>query len=201
MRKANRLKLLAWRGAIGVSLIGSVAVMGCGTRAPGDSPSAYSQSHGPGHHHSHGAEHARGSHAGHGHSHGSTGPHGGHLIELGRDHAYHAELVEETESRSVAVHLLDSRMRELPIEHSTIVLVLIADGISKSYELYGDTTVSSERWSTFRSLDTALFEALARGAALTAKLRVTIAGVPYVGQLAHEEHGQEHAAIPVNSRR
>ena len=77
-----------------------------------------------------------GEHAGHDHGeHGEAGPHGGHLIEIGRNHAYHAELVESHDTEQVSVYILDSHLEELAIDEAPLSLTITVDGEAKTFEL------------------------------------------------------------------
>ena len=118
------------------------------------------------------------------HNHGHEGPHGGHLIELGHGHAYHAELVENDATESVTVYILDTHMAELPIEQETILLNVTADGQSNAYQLTARDDNNAIGHSCFESADKQLFHTLEQHPKLTGKLRVTIQGVPYVGHIA-----------------
>jgi len=127
------------------------------------------------------------------HNHGDKGPHGGHLIELGHSHAYHAELIENDAAESVTVYILDTHMAELPIEQETILLNVTADGQSNTYQLTavdGNNTIGH---SIFESADKQLFHTLEQHPKLTGKLRVTIKGVPYVGHIARNIRVHGHS--------
>lgn len=152
-----------------------------------------------GHDHS---EHGQGAHAAtsaasHGdasaHNHGDEGPHGGHLIELGHGHTYHAELIENDATESVTVYILDTHMDELPIEQETILLNVIADGQSNAYQLTAVDGNNAIGHSRFESADKQLFHTLGRYPKLTGKLRVTIKGVPYIGHIARNIRADGHS--------
>lgn len=157
-----------------IGLLTGSALVGCGSNqiSEGDAPSAHD------HAHDHGAMG----------SHGDIGPHGGHLIELGRNHKYHAELVEDHDTHSVTVYLLDSHMHELAIGESSILLNLTFNGQTTSYELAAYVAGNETGSSKFIASDMALFHALESHGDVSGKLRVTIDGVPYVGLLTHHAH-------------
>ena len=146
--------------------------------------------------HNHGA-HAAMSAASHGgasaHNHGDEGPHGGHLIELGHGHAYHAELIENDATESVTVYILDTHMAELPIEQETILLNVTVDGRSNAYQLTARDHNDAIGHSRFESADKQLFHTLEQHPKLTGKLRVTIKGVPYVGLIARNIRVHGHS--------
>jgi len=135
---------------------------------------------------------AAGSGSPHGHSHtgdyGHRGPHDGHVIELGHDHKYHAELVENDDSERLTVYILDRDLNEISIDQKSIVLILSAGGETTSYKLDAVDHARSPAVSRFESTDKALFHTWEQYADLTGKLRVTIEGVSYVGRVAHHSH-------------
>ena len=127
-------------------------------------------------------------------------PHGGHIIELGRNHQYHAELVEDEKARTVTIYILDKEMKELPIDQPSIAVNLVVDGKAQSFTLAA-AGAQDGKASRFVSSGEALFEALHEHDA-SGKLRVTINGSPYSGEIAHDhdhegkghkhEHKHEH---------
>ncbi len=149
------------------------------------------------------AHHAEHDHSGHdhgahaakpaAHNHGDKGPHGGHLIELGHSHAYHAELIENDATESVTVYILDTHMAELPIEQETILLNVTADGQSNAYQLTAVDGSNTIGHSIFESADKQLFHTLEQHPKLTGKLRVTIKGVPYIGHIARNIRAHGHS--------
>ncbi len=129
----------------------------------------------------------------HSHEHGAEGPHGGHLIELGRNHKYHAELVEHDATQTVTIHILDTHMESLAIEQPSVSLSLTADGSSKTFELNAVAADAASGGSRFETADKELFQMLESHGEVTGKLRVTIEGAPYVGTLDHHEHDHDHS--------
>lgn len=117
------------------------------------------------------------------------GPHGGHVIELGRNHEYHAELVENEQTASVTVYISDKDFNEMPIDEPSIVMNLIVDGNPKTFALTA-AGANGGKASRFDSADRGLFEALHEHEA-SGKLRVTINGNPYVGVVEHHDHHGE----------
>ncbi len=130
----------------------------------------------------------------HDHDHGDEhqGPHGGHVIELGRNHQNHAELVDDEQASSVTIYILDKDLKELPIEQQSLTLNLMVDGVATTFELSA-TDVSDGKASQFDAADATVFEALHEHEA-SGKLRVTIDGSPYSGEVEHHDHhnGHEH---------
>ena len=125
-------------------------------------------------------------------AHSEEGPHGGHLIELGRNHEYHAELVESDAAQTVTIFILDGNMKELAIAEPTISLALTADDESKTFELRASAEAGSTGSSKFVAADAGLFQMLEEHGDATGKLRVSINGTPYVGALDHRDHEDGH---------
>ena len=134
-----------------------------------------------------------GDHSGHDHGeHGETGPHGGHLIELGRNHEYHAELVENHDAEQVSIYILDSHMKELAIDASPLSLTVTVEGEAKTFELAAANAVDGKA-SRFDASGNELFHAFEDHEEVEGKLRVTINGTPYVGAIDHHGHHEGHS--------
>jgi hypothetical protein len=118
------------------------------------------------------------------------GPHGGHLIELGREHEYHAELVEDEKAKMITVYMLDKKLKEMAIDQPLVVMNLMVDGHAKTLELAAANAIDGKA-SRFESSDPALFEALFKHEA-TGKFRATINGVPYSGDIKHDHDHDDH---------
>jgi hypothetical protein len=134
--------------------------------------------------------HAPDAHEGHDHAAADhTAPHGGHLIELGRNHEYHAELVDDHNTETLVVYMMDGDMKPLTINQASVSLVITSGEKTETFELRGSQPGGS---SEFRSNDEAmmgLFDAEeAKG-----KLRATIDGKPFTGTFNHQAHGHDHA--------
>ena len=121
-------------------LLGLVALTGCGSVEPGSTD----------------GNHASADAHDHSHEHGEEGPHGGHLIELGRNHEYHAELVDE--HGSVTIYILDAHMDEVAIDDSVITLNLRAGEQNASHELT-TATPGGQSHSRFVSSEASLLSA------------------------------------------
>lgn len=125
-----------------------------------------------------------------------AGPHKGQIIELGHTHEYHAELVENDETKLITIYILDGKMKELAIEPTTITMNLMVDGETKSFELTAEG-VNDGKASQFNAADESLFEALHVHEA-EGKLNVIIGGTPFSGKVEHhdhddqDDHGHEH---------
>lgn len=169
------MKFLAYSGSLMASLVLGLAV-GCSKPAAGPAtPPA-----GPGQPPAQGHEE---------HGHATEGPHGGHLIELGKEE-YHAEMVHDDAAGTVTIYVLDSSAKKpVAIEASEIVINLKHAGKPEQFKLaaspdQGDPAGKSSR---FMSNDKELGEDLdAEGA--DAQLMLEINGTQYRGAMHHEEH-------------
>lgn len=137
-----------------------------------------------------------GNHAGSGDHvacHGNEGPHGGRLVVLGYDHTYHAELIEDTATRTIVIFILDAQLDELPITPDTVTLNVTRRGGTAVFRLTAVGHDAGHGSSRFESADPELYQALAHEEIVVGKLRVTIGGVPYVGRLAQKSPSPDHA--------
>ena len=159
----------------------SVASTGCGSQQASGEQQPVALSEPPpatehDHDHSHGDEH--------------RGPHDGHVIELGRNHEYHAEIVEHDEHQLVIVYILGKDMKELSIDANVLTMSLMVDGALRTFELVA-ANANGGTASRFDAADVTLFEALHEHEA-SGKLRATINGAPYVANVEHHDH-DDHA--------
>ncbi len=133
--------------------------------------------------------------SGHGHSHegdveagAHAAPHGGHLVDLGRDHAFHAEMVDDHEAGRILVFILDGQLKPVTSTALQVTLVLTADGATRSFEL----SASEEgEPGTFESAESELLEMLDHES-VVGKFRVSIDDKPYLGSFTHHDHGGDH---------
>ena len=123
----------------------------------------------------------------HDHDHDHKPKHGGHLIEIGRNHEYHAELVDDHKTESITVYLMDSHMEPLKIKDSTISLVLTAGDETKKFDLLSSEPGGSDEFS---SNDSSLMEMIEKEE-VKGKLRINIKGKPYSGAFEHHAHGHD----------
>ncbi len=127
-----------------------------------------------------------------GHDHAELGPHGGHLIELGRNHEYHAELVDDHKAGSATIYLLDAKLAETTTSESKLSLVTTAGTEVQTFEIPGAAN-DFGAFSQFSSSDPALLAALEHEKEATVTIRITINGTPFVGKLEHHEEGHGHS--------
>jgi hypothetical protein len=131
----------------------------------------------------------------HAHEHPSEGPHQGHLIELGNNEEYHAELVDNHDTHTVTIYLLDGAAKKAVTSAETeLAINLIVDGKPAQFTLPAvpqDDDPAGES-SRYEIVDQALCEAL-DAEKTTGRMNVTIAGKPFTGQIEHHAHGDhEH---------
>jgi hypothetical protein len=128
------------------------------------------------------------------HAHHDEGPHGGHIIELGGP--YHAELTHDDETMIVAVYLLGEDVKKAATSKDhEITLSLTVDGKPQEYKLGGAAGAGDPagEFSRFESKDEKLIDALHEPKYSSGRLRVTIAGKQYSGDIEPHEHGDhEH---------
>ncbi len=118
--------------------------------------------------------------------HAEEGPHGGHLIELGRDHKFHAELVEDHETDSISVYILDGNMKEYPIAEPDVTLA-VSVGVGSGAYVLPAVEPKDGKTARFDVTDEKLHKQMeSEGAEI--KLRVTIDGTPYTGTLKSHKH-------------
>ncbi len=141
-----------------------------------------------------GHEHGTDEHEGHeGHDHAAADhapPHGGHLIELGRNHEYHAELVDDHKTESIIIYIMDGDMKPLSINQASVSLVLTAGDNTQTFELLSSQPGGS---SEFTSNDEAMM-GMIETEGVTGKLRVTINEKPFSGSFEHHAHGYDEKA-------
>lgn len=123
----------------------------------------------------------------HEHAHPDSGPHGGHLIELGNEE-YHAELVHDEDAGTVSIFLLDGTAKKpVAIEAAEVVVNLKHGGKGEQFKLAAQAQDRDPKGksSRFVSNDKELGEDLdAEGA--DARLVVEINGKSYTGEVSHE---------------
>lgn len=110
------------------------------------------------------------------------------MIELGHSHEYHAELVDDHEAESIAIHILDAHMKPISIAAESISLILTVGDDTQSFELVSQ---DSDGTRVFVSTESDLMKLLDQDGA-TGKLRVTIGDRPFSGTFSHQEHDHSH---------
>ncbi|MAT68756.1 MAG: hypothetical protein CMJ58_04460 [Planctomycetaceae bacterium] len=122
--------------------------------------------------------------------HPEHGPHGGELVELGKE-AFHIEMLHGT--GAVAMYVLDgSATKPVAIEADKLTVSLKHDGEVKSFELPADPQAEDESGKSSRFTSTEVemdqwMEAGAEGAVI-----LQINGKSFTGKITHDhDHGHE----------
>jgi hypothetical protein len=127
------------------------------------------------------------------HGHPSAGPHGGHLIELGKEE-YHAEIVHDDDAGTVTIYILDQDAKDaVAIDAEELRINLKHDGKGEQFTLTADPQKEDAKGkaSRFVSKDKELSEDLDHKGA-NARLVVEIAGKSFTGEIKHDHDGDEH---------
>ena len=178
----NHNSILRVAAACGMSAWLLMMIVGCNPKGPSSesSQSAETQPAQEGHGHAHDQGHD------HGHGHEDTGPHGGHIVEIG-DEQLHAEWTHDAEE--VVVYLLDSSAKaDAAISAATISITTKIGETETTYEL---PAVSQEdgQSSRFALSDPSMVEALkAVGPGVEATIVVNVNGEALVGKFEKHEH-------------
>ena len=127
-------------------------------------------------------------HEGHDHSaQDHTAPHGGHLIELGRNHEYHAELVDDDKAGTVTIYMMDADMKPMIVKQPSVSLALSSADNTQTFELLASQPDGA---AEFKGNDEKMMQLL-DDKAVTGKLRVMIGDKAFSGVLEHHDH--DHA--------
>ena len=172
------MKCFQLRPAMCLAILSLSVLTGCGTQT------ATSENSPEGHHENDGHDHAAS-----GHSH--IGPHNGHLIELGSNEEYHAELVHDEATHRVTVYVLDGAAKKnVPISQPELVINMVSGGTPQQFKLAAVTQANElpNMASCFQLADETLCDALdAPGS--KGRLGVDINGKRFVGEI--ERHDDE----------
>lgn len=129
-------------------------------------------------------------HAGHaGHDHPSEGPHGGELIDLGKDE-YHAELVHDDATHTITIYVLDGSAKvAVPIEATELALNLLVDGKPQQFKLPAKPVSGDPagKASCYALADQGLCTAL-ETPKTSGRLNLTIGEKSYVGKISANAH-------------
>ena len=124
------------------------------------------------------------------HAHPDHGPHGGDLVELGKEE-YHAEVVHDEASGKVTIYVLDSAAKNaVPIEADHVTINVKHDGKGEQFEVKASPQEGEGdgKSSRFVSEDKELAEDLEH----EARLVIDIAGKSFTGDIKHD-HDHKHA--------
>jgi hypothetical protein len=120
---------------------------------------------------------------------GGLGPHGGQLIDLGRNRKYRVELVVDAPSGEVRLFVLDQRLREAAVVDQKAIVNLLVAGEVRTFEIPAVHTSGEHRAKApsivaFALADSELLEFLQTGKAESCKVRLMIDDKAYTGFLA-----------------
>lgn len=124
------------------------------------------------------------------HAHPEHGPHGGDLVELGKE-AFHAELVHG--DSGIAMYVLDgSATQQVPIASEKLVVSLKHDGQVATFDLMANPDANDPpgQTSRFTSNDPKLDQWLDAGA--EGAVVIQIEGKSYTGKVAHDHDHERH---------
>lgn len=170
----------AWLLALMVSLL---ALGGC--EQPQDNGASGKPPAHDDHDHDHGHDHGSDGHD-HDHDQGEAAhaaPHGGHLIEMGHEHQFHAELVEDQDAGALTIHFYDGDLQPLAVDPQTVTLVVTAGDQVLTVQF---SEAGTEPVAQLVHRDAALLTALKADAAV--KLRASMGGKAFTGTMDHHDH-------------
>lgn len=135
-----------------------------------------------------------GKEAAHEHEHAHHGPHGGHIMEIGKEE-YHAEWKHD-ESGKVTFYLLDSAVKkDVPIAAEEIAIdVQVGKNEPVTYKLAA-VTPQDGKSATFEIVDKNLLgvlETLKDNTGTVLTLHVTIDGKTFAQKIEEHDHGHAH---------
>lgn len=174
---------LAFKG-IYIAVLASALLVGCDSKGGGGKADTGSPEK---HHEGDGHDHSAGEHS-------EIGPHGGHLIELGSDEAFHAELLHDDKTHRVTVYILDGKAKDnVPISQPEMVVNMVSGGNPKQFKLAAVSqaneppNMASRFQAESEELCTALDATDCKG-----RLAVSIDGKQYAGEIEHHaDHDHE----------
>jgi hypothetical protein len=126
------------------------------------------------------------------HAHPEHGPHGGDLIELGKEE-YHLELLHDEKAGVVAFFLLDSTAKKvLAIPAKEIYVNVKMAGKGTQYKIAPSPQANDpkDNFSCYATKDKQLIDTLEKHG-IEASVMLNIGGKQYVGKVEHHHH-HEH---------
>lgn len=182
MKTLTRLSAL-----LSYSLALTLAV-GCSDSAKPNAKAAASKSE---QHNHDGHDHGDHKHGDAGHAHPDHGPHGGDLVELGKEE-YHAEVIHDDTGKTIVYILDSSAAKAVPIKAADVTINVKRDGKGEQYQLVASSQEGDgeDRSSRFVSEDDQLGKSLDQNA----RLVVEIEGKSYTGDIkhSHKHDGHDH---------
>lgn len=168
----------AYKG-ICAAVLASAFLVGCNSKS-GNAPDAVVAER---HHEGDGHDHSPGEHS-------HIGPHDGHLIELGSDEAFHAELIHDDKAHRVTIFILDGKAKNnVPISQPELAVNIVKGGSPKQFRLTAVSQANEPRdmASCFQAENEELCTAL-DATDCKGRLAVNINGKQYIGEIEHHDH-------------
>lgn len=168
------------------AVLASALLVGCNSKSSSDHNAIVAERH----HEGDGHDHSMGEHS-------HIGPHDGHLIELGSDEAFHAELVHDDTTHRVTIFILDGKAKNnVPIPQPELAVNIVKGGSPKQFKLAAVSQANELRdmASCFQLESEELCSAL-DATDCKGRLAVNINGKQYIGEIEHhdhEDHDREH---------
>jgi hypothetical protein len=132
----------------------------------------------------------------------SAGPHGGAIVELGDDE-YHAEVVVDGKTHTLAVYMFGSDAKTVTPIAATEVIVVTEDDKSLSLKATPQDGDGEGKSSKFELADEATVKPIAEAGFLHGDLKLEIDGKPYHGAIdshfdgsSHDDHADKKTAEP-----
>jgi hypothetical protein len=163
-----------------IAILSSMLLVGCNQKGANGPPGKVEAEK---HHEGDGHDHSAGEHS-------DAGPHGGHLIELGSDEAFHAELLHDDTTHRVTVYILDGKAKDsVPISRTDLVLNIVAGGNPKQFKLaaFSQANEPGDKASCFQAENEELCAEL-DATDCKGRLAVNINGKQYLGEIEHHDH-------------
>ncbi len=126
----------------------------------------------------------------HGHDEHAHGPHGGELIELGKEE-FHAELIVDGKSHSLKVYLLGPDAKAAATTDATEVIV-VPEGAKEGLVLKPAEGQPEGNVSEFVLVDEKAVHELVEAGFIHGDLKIKIGGTPYNAHLDVHFHGDDH---------
>lgn len=170
------MSVVFFRPAACVAILSLTFLVGCGASTTTGETSADR------HHENDGHDHSAGEHS-------HIGPHKGHLIELGTNEEYHAELLHDEAAHRVTVYILDGEAKKnVAVTQPELVINVVSGGTPQQFKLAAVTQANEMAGmaSCFQLEDHKLCDALdspdSKG-----RLAIDINGKRFVGELEHHD--------------
>ncbi|MDX1962022.1 MAG: hypothetical protein SFX18_02640 [Pirellulales bacterium] len=129
------------------------------------------------------------------HAHPEHGPHGGDLIELGKEE-YHVECVHDEKQKAIFFFLLDGEAKQLvAVPAAEIAINVKSKGRGKQYKVEAMPQKDDPKGTTtcFATKDATLIAVLEQHG-IEAQLVIDIGNKQYRGKIAHDhDHAHEHS--------